>query len=121
MSHVWLLNLVNLGFLAAALLFWSTMVGAETSPARKLVILAGALVVQSVLGIALVTKATTVAPIYTHAGTHAGGAILWAVTVAATMTAIIAVYHEWSRSELLDADDDPQSPDATGFRLSQPG
>jgi putative membrane protein len=120
MRHVWLLNLVNLGFLAAALLFWSAMIGAATSPARKLVTLAGAVVAESVLGIALITKTASVAAIYTPAGTHAGGAILWAVTVAVTVTAIVAVYHEWSGAELLDADDDPQPPDATGFRLSQP-
>jgi cytochrome c oxidase assembly factor CtaG len=121
MRHVWLLNLVNLGFLGAALLFWSAIIGAKTSPARILVILAAAAVVQSVLGIALVTKATSVAPIYTHAGTHAGRAILWTVTVAATVTAMIVVYRDWSRTDLLDMGDDPQPPDAAGFRLSQPG
>jgi putative membrane protein len=122
MHHVWLLDLVNLGFLAAGLLFWSAMIGAETSPGRKLLILGGAGVVQSVLGVALVTKATPVAPIYTHAGTVTGGATLWAVTTAATLTAMIVVYTAWSRtSGFLEADDDPQSPDAAGFRLSQPG
>jgi putative membrane protein len=122
MRHVWLLNLINLGFLAAGLLFWSAIIGTETSPGRKLVILGGAGVLQSVLGVALVTRTTPVAPIYTHAGTVTGGATLWAVTTVVTLAAMVVVYTDWSRtSGLLDADDDAQSPDAAGFRLSQPG
>ena len=116
MSHVWLLNLVNLGFLAAALLFWSTMVGAETSPARKLAILAGALVVRVGPRYRPGHQSKTVAADLHPAGTHAGGAILWVVAMLATFTAMIAVYHEWSRSELRsDAADIPSLADATGF------
>ena len=57
-----------------------------SAPGRRLVLLAGAIVLESVLGIALVARTTPVAAIYTLTGTRQGGAIWWAVAVVATLS-----------------------------------
>jgi putative copper resistance protein D len=114
MRHVWLLNLINLGFLLAALLFWWTILATDAtpeigiSPGRRLAFLAGAVVLESLLGIALVTRMTPVAGIYTLTGTRQGGAIWWAAAAAATVAAGVAVFSEWNRTgESSEPADDP--------------
>jgi putative copper resistance protein D len=134
LRHVWLLNLINLGFLVVAFVFWravlGTDVGAEAGlrPGRNLLFLAGAMGLESLLGIALVVRSTPAAPIYTLTGTHQGGAIWWVVAVMGTLVALFAVYAEWNRGDdLLEA---AESADRAGgsdepwpasARLSPPG
>jgi cytochrome c oxidase assembly factor CtaG len=84
MQHVWLLNLVNLGFLVVALLFWWVALGGEPAPrpwasagAKRAHVGAGALV-QIGLGAAILAPSTPVAPTYTRQGSHWGGAVLLA-------------------------------------------
>ncbi len=134
MRHVWLLNLINLGFLMVGLLFWWAALGADAVPAvevsagHRLVLLAGAIGLESVLGIALLVRTKPVAAMYTLTGTRQGGAIWWVVAMLATFAALIAVFAEWNRGdELLGPADGPElaSP-AEGqwpasARLSPPG
>jgi putative copper resistance protein D len=119
MRHVWLLNLVNLGFLLAALLFWWAILATDAVPdvgisaGPRLAILAGAVVLESFLGIALVTRTTPVAAIYTLTGTRQGGAIWWAVAAAATVVAGLVVFSEWNRAgESSESGEDPTGPPA---------
>ncbi len=119
MRHVWLLNLINLGFLLVALLFWWAILatdappGVRVSPGQRLAFLAGAIVLESLLGIALFARTTPVAAIYTLTGTRQGGAIWWAVAAAATLAAGLVVFSEWNRpGESADLAEDPTSPPA---------
>ena len=134
MQHVWLLNLINLGFLAGAFLFWWAVLGtdvgaeAELRPGRSLLFLAGAIVMESILGIALVVRSTPVAAAYTLTGTHQGGAIWWAVAVVGTLAALLAVLAEWNRGDdLFEAEDGldlpigSEEPWPASPRLSPPG
>lgn len=112
MRHVWLLNLINLGFLLAGLLFWWAILGTDVTPdlgisaGHRLAFLAGAIVLESLLGVALVARTTPVAAIYTLTGTRQGGAIWWAVAAVATVAAGVAVFSEWDRGgEPLDPAD----------------
>jgi cytochrome c oxidase assembly factor CtaG len=134
MRHVWLLNLINLGFLVAGLLFWWAVLGADAVPAvalsagRRLGLLAGAIVLESVLGIALLVRGKPVAAIYTLTGTRQGGAIWWVVALLATLAALIAVFTEWNRGdEWLGPADSPELASSApeqwpaAARLSPPG
>ncbi len=119
MRHVWLLNLVNLGFLLVALLFWWAILAADAtpdvgvSPGQRLAFLAGAVVFESLLGIALAARTTPVAAIYTLTGTREGAAIWWAVAVAVTVAAGLVVFSEWNRAgEWPEPAADPTRPPA---------
>jgi cytochrome c oxidase assembly factor CtaG len=99
MRHVWFLNVVNLGFLAVALLFWWVALGIEPTPRRRanargmLALMGAGALVQLGLGIAIITKTAPVAPIYTPDSSHRGGAVLLAFLLLATVAA--AFLPEW--------------------------
>jgi putative membrane protein len=105
MVHMWLMDLINLGFLGGATLFWWPMVGidptprGQMNPGFKIINLLIGIPVESFLGIALLTKATPVAVIYSLATTHTGGGVLWAATEVATLAAIAPIYVEWTRTD----------------------
>lgn len=105
MEHMWLMDIINLGFLGGATLFWWPMVGVDPdprgkmSPAFKFINLCVGIPAESFLGIALMVKTTPVAAMYTLASTHTGGGILWASGDFATIVAIGPIFFEWSRSD----------------------
>jgi cytochrome c oxidase assembly factor CtaG len=96
MQHVWLLDLINLGVLAVAVLFWTTVLNHQVTSPRALVALLGAgTLVQVGLGIDLIIRATPAAAIYTLAGTHAGGAVLLAGTVLSSVAVLLRNLTQW--------------------------
>ncbi len=103
MDHMWLMDLINLGFLGGATLFWWPMVGIDPiprgrmSPALKLINLMIGIPIESFLGIALLMTTTPVASMYTLATSHAGGGVLWAAGELATAVAMIPIFVEWTR------------------------
>jgi putative membrane protein len=105
MTHMWLMDLINLGFLAGATLFWWPMVGIDPSPGAemghgmKIINLLIGIPIESFLGIALMTMTTPVAPMYSLASTHTGGAVLWAATDLASLIGIIPIYLGWVRAD----------------------
>lgn len=105
MTHAWLLDLINLGFLFGATLFWWPMIGVDpipggrTSPGLRIINLLIGVPVESFLGIAMMTKRTPLAPVYTLSSSHHGGAVLWAASEVATILAVIPIYVEWVRSD----------------------
>ncbi|MHB1931358.1 MAG: cytochrome c oxidase assembly protein, partial [Acidimicrobiales bacterium] len=105
MEHVWVMDLINLGFLFGATLFWWPMVGVDPIPGGrmssvlKVINLLIGVPVESFLGIAIMEKRATVAPMYTLRSTHLGGALLWIGSEVATLLAVIPVYVEWVRSD----------------------
>ena len=116
MRHVWLLNLINLGFLAAGPVL---LVGgprhrcdrptSSISAGQRLALLAGAIVLESVLGIALVARTKPVADDL-HLDRHppgrcdlVGGGRCWPRS-----RPLIAVFTEWNRGdESLGPADEP--------------
>ena len=105
MDHMWLMDLVNLGFLGGATLFWWPMVGLDPiprwnmSPGLKLINLLIGVPFESFLGIALMMMATPAAPMYTLASTHLGGSVLWVASELATAAALVPVFAQWSRAD----------------------
>jgi putative copper resistance protein D len=106
MRHVWFLNVVNLLFLVVALLFWWVALGVEPTPRRRanargvLVLMGAGALVQLGLGIAIITKATPVAPIYTLASSHRGGAVLLAFLLLASVAAAFLPEWYWGEAAL---------------------
>ncbi|MDA8062278.1 MAG: cytochrome c oxidase assembly protein [Actinomycetota bacterium] len=109
MEHMWLMDLINLGFLFGATLFWWPMLGPDpipggrASPGFRMVNLLIGVPVESFLGIAIMSKRTTIAPMYTLASSHHGGAVLWAATEVATLLGSIPLFVEWVRSDARQA------------------
>ena len=105
MTHMWLMDLINLGFLAGSTLFWWPMVGVDPiprgrmNPGFKIINLLIGVPVESFLGIALMSMARPAAPMYSLQSTHTGGAVLWAASEAATLLATVPIYLEWVRSD----------------------
>jgi putative membrane protein len=105
MTHMWVMDLINLGFLAGATLFWWPMVGIDPiphwnmNPGLKLLNLLIGVPVESFLGVALLMKSTPAAPMYTLATTHMGGGVLWVATEVATVAALVPIYAQWTRQD----------------------
>lgn len=105
MDHMWAMDLINLGFLFGATLFWWPMLGVDPipggrmNPGLKIINLLIGVPVESFLGIALMEMTVAAGPMYTVASTHAGGAVLWAASEAVTLLATIPVFVEWVRSD----------------------
>jgi putative membrane protein len=105
MEHMWLMDLINLGFLGGATLFWWPMVGLDPiprwqlSPGFKLINLLVGIPFESFLGIALLMQSSPAAPMYTLSSTHTGGGVLWAFSEVATMVAVLPVFGQWTRAD----------------------
>lgn len=105
MDRMWLMDLINLTFLLGATLFWWPMVGVDPipggrmPPAFKLLNLLIGVPIESFLGVAILMKATPVAPIYSLASSHTGGGLLWVATEIATLAALLPIYLEWTRAD----------------------
>jgi putative copper resistance protein D len=105
MSHMWLMDLVNVAFLVASAHFWWPIVGLDPIPhwqmghGAKMAALLVGVPIESFLALALLTSTRPVAPMYTVAGTHAGAAVLWIGAEAFTVLALIPVFIQWLRVE----------------------
>ena len=105
MSHMWLMDLINLGFLFGATLFWWPMIGLDpiprwgaSYPLRMVNLLIG-VPLESFLAIALLSSRQTIAPMYSLSSTHAGAGVLWVLTELLTVAAVIPIYFQWMASE----------------------
>jgi putative copper resistance protein D len=109
MDHMWLMDLINLGFLGGATLFWWPMVGLDPiphwrmTPGFKLLNLLIGVPVESFLGIALMMMGAPAASMYTLGSTHYGGGVLWVGTELATFGALVPIFVQWSRTDLRNA------------------
>jgi putative membrane protein len=105
MNHMWLMDLINLAFLFASTLFWWPIVGLDPIPhwqmghGLRMANLMIGIPIESFLGLALLSSTHAVASMYTVAGTHAGGAILWIGAEFFTFLALIPVFAQWVRFE----------------------
>lgn len=105
MEHMAVMDLANLGFLAGATLFWWPVIGIDPIPrwsmgyGAKLLNLLIGVPVEAFLGITLLNESRPIAPMYSLASTHAGGAVLWILSEAFTVPAIGPIFVQWMRSE----------------------
>ena len=105
MEHMWVMDLVNLGFLFASTLFWWPIVGLDPVPHWKMshgVRMASLLVgvpVESFLALALLSTTRPAASMYSLSSTHAGAGILWVGAELFTFLALIPVFIQWIRFE----------------------
>jgi len=109
MLHMWVMDLVNLGFAFGATLFWWPMVGIDPiprwsmTPGLKLLNLIVGVPIESFLGIIILMMSAPAASMYTLATTHFGGGLLWVGTEVATVAAIVPMFVQWSGADARDA------------------
>ena len=105
MTHMWVMDLVNVGFFLASTLFWWPLVGVDPIPHWKMShgVRMGSLLigipVESFLALALLSETRPAASMYTLASTHSGAAILWIGAELFTVLALIPVFVQWVRFE----------------------
>jgi len=105
MNHMWLMDLINLGFLFGATLFWWPMIGLDPIPRWKIgyplrmVNLLIGVPLESFLAIALLSSRQTIAPMYSLSSTHAGAGVLWVLSELFTVAAVIPIYFQWMAAE----------------------
>ena len=105
MNHMWLMDVVNVVFLVAAMHFWWPIVGVDHIPhwpmshGMKMVALLIGVPIESFLALALLSTTRPAASMYTVSSTHAGAAILWVGAEAFTFLALIPVFVQWLRVE----------------------
>ncbi|MCU1493203.1 MAG: integral rane protein [Acidimicrobiaceae bacterium] len=109
MNHMALMDLINLGFLGGATLFWWPTIGVDPVPhwklgygARMLNLFIG-VPVETWLGVALMNESRLAAhvdaPMYSLASVHSGGSLLWMFSELASAGAILPIFIQWMRSE----------------------
>jgi putative copper resistance protein D len=103
MLHMWVMDLVNVGFLATAALFWWPLVGLDPiphwrmSPGAKLTNLLIGLPVESFLALALISDPRPAASMYSMSSTRAGAALLWASAAIFNIVSLIPIFVQWLR------------------------
>ncbi len=105
MSHMWLMDVVNIAFLIASMHFWWPIVGVDLIPhwpmthGMKMISLLIGVPIESFLALALLSTTRSVASMYSVSGTHAGAGILWVGAEAFTFLALIPIFIQWIRFE----------------------
>ena len=105
LEHPLVHDLTHLHFLVSGCLFWWLVVGLDPSRWRlgypaKLGILAAGIPVTAILGVALTSASTSVAPAFhSLADTRRGGSILWIVGELITFVAMAIIVYQWMRNE----------------------
>lgn len=133
MDNMWLMDVINLGFLAGAALFWWPMIGTDPiprwnlSPGLKILNLLIGVPFESFLSIAILMDASPVAPMYTLASTHTGGGLLWALSELFTAISVLPLFVQWTRADArlaqridarIDAGESVVAPPMTGHGLA---
>ena len=101
MTHMWVMDLVNLGFLFASTLFWWPLVAVDPVPHWRMSygVRMGNLLIgvplESFLALALLSETRPAASMYTVGSTHAGAAILWIGAELFTFLALIPIFFQW--------------------------
>ena len=105
MLHMWVMDLINIGFLLSALLFWWPLVGSDpvfhwsTSAGARLTNLVIGIPVESFLALALISDRHPAASMYTISSTRSGAELLWVAAELLTLVAIVPVFAQWLREE----------------------
>ncbi len=105
MEHMWLMDIINIGFFLGSTLFWWPIVGLDPIPhwrlgyGAKMVALLIGVPLESFLALSLLSDSTTAAPMYSLASTHSGAGLLWIGAELFTMIALIPVFLQWLKSE----------------------
>jgi putative membrane protein len=105
MNHMWVMDVINLGFLFASTLFWWPIVGLDPIPHWQMshgVRMANLLIgvpIESFLALALLNNSRPAASMYTLSSTHSGAAILWIGAELFTFLALVPVFLQWVRFE----------------------
>jgi putative membrane protein len=105
MEHMWLMDLLNLLFLAGGVLFWWPLVGKDPilhwrmGWGAKMLSLAFGIPFETFLGLTIAGAHTSLAPMYSLPDWIAGGDVLWGLSEMLTTAAIAIVIANWIASE----------------------
>lgn len=109
MTHMWLMDAINLIFLFGATLFWWPLVSPDPIVrwrmgfGLKFLALVLGVPFDTFLGIALMSASSPVASMYSLGTTHAGGALLWALSEFSIVGGIVPIFFQWYSAEEREA------------------
>ncbi len=109
MTHMWLMDAINLFFVFGSTLFWWPLVSPDPIVRWKmgfgLKFLALVLGVpfDTFLGIALMSASSPVASMYSLGTTHAGGALLWGLSEFSIVGGIVPIFFQWYSADEREA------------------
>ncbi len=105
MTHMALMDVLNLVFLFGGTLYWWPLVGIDPIVhwrmgygARMVNVLLGG-PPEVILGLAILSQRTPIASMYSLSSTHAGGGLLWISTEFATFGGFIPIFLQWMKSD----------------------
>ncbi|ACU54064.1 integral membrane protein [Acidimicrobium ferrooxidans DSM 10331] len=105
MTHMWVMDLLNLLFFAGGVLFWWPLVGKDPIVhwrmgwGAKLVSLAFGIPFETFLGLTIAGSRTSLAPMYSLTDWTTGGDVLWGLSEMLTTLAIGVIIWNWVASE----------------------
>jgi len=105
MTHMWLMDIINLGFLFGGALFWWPMVGIDPiihwklgfGPRMFLVLIGSG--IEAFLGVAILNLSHPIAEMYTLGSSRAGGGLIWTGADVVSLVAFVPIYIQWVHSE----------------------
>jgi putative copper resistance protein D len=97
-------NLVHVHLILAGCLFWWPAVGVDPLPHRlsygvRILYLLLALPFHTILGMALESQTTTIAPGTPLSQVHTGGGLMWVAGEAAGLIGVLALFVQWLRAD----------------------
>jgi putative copper resistance protein D len=97
-------NLVHLHLIVAGCLFWWPAVGVDPLPHRlsygaRILYLLLAMPFHTILGMALESQTTAIAPGTALSDLHAGGGLMWVAGEAAALIGTLALFVQWLRAD----------------------
>jgi putative copper resistance protein D len=97
-------NFVHVGLILAGCMFWWPVVGLDPMPFRlnyaaKMAYLFLAMPFHTILGLALQSQTTPIAPGTSLAALHAGGGLMWVSGEAVGLIGVVVVFVQWLRAD----------------------
>ncbi len=105
MDQMFIMDIFNVAFFFASTCFWWPLISKDPithfkmNYGFKLLTLAIGVPFESFLGVAIMSRKTTLAPMYSLSQIHAGGELLWIISEVVIFVGIVPIFIEWIRAE----------------------
>ncbi len=105
MENMFIMDIFNIAFFFASTCFWWPLISKDPimhfkmNYGFKLLTLGIGVPFESFLGVAIMSRKTSLAPMYSLSQIHAGGEALWIISEVVIFVGIVPVFVDWIRAE----------------------